>query len=838
MEKEIGFQRCRGVVVALALLVAWWGQVAGAVTFTLDNQSDVIIQRVYAGPDYEQRWDEDLLGSTVLPPGNQRQFHVAAEAGHCVFDIRVLWSNGLWRSFMGRDLCEDADVVFDGGLGFIVSNESETTIGVVQASSGSEESWGPDRLRENELIAPGAERVFMLEQRYSGSCIFDIALRTMESNVEYRGRDLCDDPKVVFHEGNKLTVLNEGPLAVHFVRLSPDHDSQGWGQDLLGDKFLHSGQELAVRLHQYSEDQCLFDVLIVDADEQQHLYEQVDVCKTEPLAHPQARQPVTVRTAQVAGAVTFTLDNQSDVIIQRVYAGPDYEQRLEEDLLGSTVLPSGNQRQFHVEGEAGHCVFDIHVFWSNGFWRSFMGRDLCENADVVFDGGLGFIVSNESETTIGMVQASSGSEESWGPDRLREDELIAPGAERIFMLEQRYNGGCIFDIALRTLESEVEYRDRDLCDDPKVVFHDGNTLTVLNEGPLAVHFVRLSPDHDSQGWGPDLLGDEVLPSGEELAVRLHQYSEDQCLFDVLVVDADEQQHLYEQVNVCSTDPLVHPQGSTDDAPRPPVAPRVDLSPGETFRDCDDWPCPWMVVVNGGAFERGSWERDDETPVTEVTVPGPFAVGQFEVSVGQFAEFARATDHDNGTGCYVRRRSMGRNTWDWTNGLNWRNPGFDQDDSHPVVCVNWHDADAYTKWLADRTGRPYRLPTEAEAELIAKASATNFEQSGRANCRDCGSQWDGKGTSPVGRTVPDNLGLTGVFGNAAEWVQDCYQTGYSNAPRDGSAWSPPNCERRVVRGGCWFTKAQKLRPSARDYSESDRRSGCVGFRVVLDGSGNR
>ena len=522
---------------------------------------------------------------------------------------------------------------------------------------------------------------------------------------------------------------------------------------------------------------------------------------------------------QGAGAAVFTLDNQSGVAIEQVYAGPNYVAQWGENLLESVLSP-GNLQQFDVAAKPNHCVFDIRVQWANGLYHSFMGRDLCEDAYVVFEGGRGLVVSNESRSTISMVKATSeasDAEEPWGPNRLLEDEVILPGSERVVMLEER--SICTFDIRLHTSETNVEYLGRDLCDDPKIVFYEGNELTVVNKDETDIYFILTSPDHDIQGWGDDLLGDEeILSPGEELVVQLHQFSEHQCVLDLLIEDADGQEHLYEQADVCETETFVHPRDSADGA---------ELSPGENFRDCDDWGCPWMVVVNGGTYERGSLERDEEAPVTEVTVPGPFAVGQFEVSVGQFAEFVRDTGHMTESGCYVRRRSR----WRWTDGVSWRNPAFDQDDSHPVVCVNWNDAKAYAEWLAERTGEPYRLPTEAEVELLARASAVNFEQSGRANCRGCGTDWDGRGTSPVGRLGFDELGLSGVFGNAAEWVQDCYQSGYSNAPRDGSAWSPPSCELRVVRGGCSFTSARELRASGRDYDRLDRRSTCVGFRVV-------
>lgn len=526
---------------------------------------------------------------------------------------------------------------------------------------------------------------------------------------------------------------------------------------------------------------------------------------------------------QAAGDVTFTLDNQSEFVIEHVQAGPDYDEQWEEDLLGSAVLPPGSQRQFHVVAESGHCMFDVRVHWSDGLRRAFMGRDFCEDAHIVFRGGPGLIILNQSDTTIALVEASPDNEDSWGENRLGED--IPPGGEYMLLLEHDH---CTFDVRLTTVdETQVEYRRRNLCDDPRLVFHKGNELTVLNEGETNVFNVQVSLDHQRQGWGPDLLdADEILWSGEVLVVRLHQFPEDQCLIDVLLTDRDDDKHIYEAYDVCQSGRLVHPEGHAGDDPTPAAVPQENRASGDTFRDCDSG-CPWMAVVNGGEFERGSWDRDEETPVTNVTVPGPFAVGQYEVSVGQFEEFVRDTDHDGGNRCHVRQGSR----WRLTDGRNWRNPGFDQDDSHPVVCVSWDDAVAYTKWLAERTRVPYRLLTEAEAELLARASAMDFERSDRANCRGCGSQRDERSTSPVGRLRHDRLGLSGVFGNASEWMQDCYQSGYSNAPRDGSAWAPQSCQERVVRGGCWATRVQELRASGRDHGRSNRRSSCVGFRVA-------
>lgn len=470
-----------------------------------------------------------------------------------------------------------------------------------------------------------------------------------------------------------------------------------------------------------------------------------------------------------AWAETFVLENKSGADIVAVYAAPDYFRRdywSEDHLLSGSTIPPGRERIMEIEAGPTDCQFDIRVQSSTGFERTFESMDLCKNNRVIFNGGVALFIKNRSNTTIYAVQAMPESRVFWGEDQLDGTEVIEGGADRDFMLEGHTD--CIYDVRLWFLdERSVEYRQQNLCVQPILTFHEHDILAASNNGN----------EHSSYVSGTNVSDD----GNDALGV----------------------------------------------SPAPAAATLSDMRSGDTFRDCDDWGCPWMVVVDGGEFERGSWERDDETPVTKVTVPGPFAVGQFEVSVAQFEEFARETDHDAGDACHVKQRSR----WQRVEGANWRRPGFLQDGEHPVVCVSWDTALAYTTWVAERTGAPYRLLTEAEAEFLAQASADEFERSGRANCRDCGSSWDGKSTSPVGRLRPDRLGLSGVYGNAAEWVQDCYQGGYSNAPRDGAAWLTESCEKRVVRGGYWYTRARELRPSGRDHAEDGRRHSGVGFRVA-------
>ncbi len=525
---------------------------------------------------------------------------------------------------------------------------------------------------------------------------------------------------------------------------------------------------------------------------------------------------------QSAGAAssgrTFTLDNRGEVAIVYVYASPDYVDEWGDDLLGDSVLPARSQKQFHVSAETGHCMFDIRALSSSGFAQSF-SMDLCEEERLVFEGGHALVLANESEATIFLLEMAPDFADQWGPDRLGQGVTVGAGEKHTVMVAGN-SGHCTFDIRLTISEEEkVEYRGRNLCDDREITFFEGNELAFVNEGENPLVYVRVSTDHESQGWGNDLLASRVVSSGAEGTVRTRHFDRDQCVFDVLMEDTD-MPHVYEDVNVCENNRLVFPP----DSPSPRVD---DLTVGRTFRDCENWACPWMIVVQGGDYERGSLEQDDEAPVRKVTIPGPFAVGEFEVTVAQWEEFARDSGRAAEGGCHVKQGSR----WRAADGTGWHSPGFEQDDGHPVVCVSWEDATAYVTWLASRTGLPYRLLTEAEWEHLARTSVANFERSGKANCRGCGSSWDGRSTAPAGRFGPDRRGVSDLFGNAAEWVQDCYQSGYSNAPRDGSAWLPQSCEARVVRGGSWYTRASGLRASGRDHVRVGRRISLVGFRVA-------
>ena len=163
---------------------------------------------------------------------------------------------------------------------------------------------------------------------------------------------------------------------------------------------------------------------------------------------------------------------------------------------------------------------------------------------------------------------------------------------------------------------------------------------------------------------------------------------------------------------------------------------------ETFQDCAD--CPTMVWLPPGSFVMGAdadeWQAlrvparngADEAPKHRVYIAGRFALGETEVTRGAFAAFVRATGHAPPPGCWKHMGSK----WTEQSGKDWQDPGYVQDDRHAVVCVSWGDAQAYARWLSTRTGRAYRLPTEAEWEYAARAGVASARFWGQAEGDAC------------------------------------------------------------------------------------------------------
>ena len=153
----------------------------------------------------------------------------------------------------------------------------------------------------------------------------------------------------------------------------------------------------------------------------------------------------------------------------------------------------------------------------------------------------------------------------------------------------------------------------------------------------------------------------------------------------------------------------------------------------------------------------------------------------------------------------------------------------------MVNVSYEDAKAYTKWLATKTGQPYRLLSEAEWEYAARAGSTAsrfWGDSERDACEFANVSWcGGKATLPVGGFKPNDFGLYDTLGNVWEWVEDCYHGRYRGAPSDGSPWLSGDCGTRVIRGGGWVDGPRDVRSAVRAWVTPDDRYSDLGFRVA-------
>jgi formylglycine-generating enzyme required for sulfatase activity len=182
-------------------------------------------------------------------------------------------------------------------------------------------------------------------------------------------------------------------------------------------------------------------------------------------------------------------------------------------------------------------------------------------------------------------------------------------------------------------------------------------------------------------------------------------------------------------------------------------------------------------------------------------------------------------------------------WVEKSGWSYRNPGFTQGDDHPVACVNWNDAVAYTNWLTARTGKPYRLPSEAEWEYAARAGTTTaFWWGDSIGPDNANYDWSiaygsGRrgtmlhGTMPVKSFNPNPWQLYQVHGNVSEWVEDCWNANYEGAPTDGSARLSGTCGRRILRGGSWGYDPKEIRSAYREGVTQSYRNFNFGFRVA-------
>jgi formylglycine-generating enzyme required for sulfatase activity len=262
---------------------------------------------------------------------------------------------------------------------------------------------------------------------------------------------------------------------------------------------------------------------------------------------------------------------------------------------------------------------------------------------------------------------------------------------------------------------------------------------------------------------------------------------------------------------------------------PPPPPLADGPGPIAYRDCAD--TPEMIRLQGGRFTMGEQSTTGtlyERPLREVEV-GEFSVGKYEVTFEEWDACVRDR------GCLKTADDEG-----WGRGR------------RPVVNVSWVDAQQYVHWLSEKTGKKYRLLSEAEWEYAARAgtdtrfhwgdgaewacsNANVLDLTGfslhpnwhwRATCDDSFAT-----TAPVGSFKPNAWGLHDTSGNVWEWVQDCWHADYTGAPTDSQPWvSGGECAKRVNRGGGWGNNPRSMRSASRDADAAEGFSDAIGFRV--------
>ncbi|MFA5072526.1 MAG: SUMF1/EgtB/PvdO family nonheme iron enzyme [Nitrospirota bacterium] len=252
---------------------------------------------------------------------------------------------------------------------------------------------------------------------------------------------------------------------------------------------------------------------------------------------------------------------------------------------------------------------------------------------------------------------------------------------------------------------------------------------------------------------------------------------------------------------------VIPVSSILTQPAVPLSKAHPSSPsGQLFQD----PVTGMefLLVEGGCFLMGDEEGDrEEKPVHEVCVDS-FYLGKYEVTQEQW------------------KAIMGKNP-----------SKNDTSDQLPVEDMSWNNANEFIQAFNKKTGRYFRLPTEAEWEYAARSGGKKEKWAGTNDESELGNYaWNkanaGRNSHEIGRKKPNNLGLHDMSGNVAEWVADCYDSRYYKESPRNNPQGPNRCKDRVYRGGSYKESAKNMRTAKREEKSQRRADSTIGFRIAL------
>jgi formylglycine-generating enzyme required for sulfatase activity len=230
-----------------------------------------------------------------------------------------------------------------------------------------------------------------------------------------------------------------------------------------------------------------------------------------------------------------------------------------------------------------------------------------------------------------------------------------------------------------------------------------------------------------------------------------------------------------------------------------------------FKDCEE--CPEMVNIAAGIFLMGTPQLKDslnngnstfdERPQHRVNIQS-FALGKYPVTQEEWSVVM-----DNKPG-----ESKGRKI--------------------PVIFISWNEAQLFVQKLSQKTGKKYRLPSEAEWEFAARAGSTTIYPWGNSDSELNAYAWyraNATSTNPIGLKKRNQIGLYDMLGNVWQWTQDCWNENYTDAPTDGSAWNTGDCSRRVLRGGSWLNNPPVLRTANRGWNSAAGRDNLTSLRVA-------
>lgn len=254
-------------------------------------------------------------------------------------------------------------------------------------------------------------------------------------------------------------------------------------------------------------------------------------------------------------------------------------------------------------------------------------------------------------------------------------------------------------------------------------------------------------------------------------------------------------------------------------PKVQISQPQSVKPGAVFKDCDE--CPEMVVIPTGSFLMGSPPDPEPDPFSNAK---PVKVGeqdekpQHRVQIQAFA---------------IGKYEVTQQEWYAVMG---NNPSSNKGRTLPVENVSWDDAQLFVQKLSHKTGKKYRLPSEGEWEYAARGGSATSYPWGNSDAELHVYAWFSAiadKTNPVGLKKPNQFGLYDTIGNVWEWTQDCWNSNYSGAPTDGSAWRRGDCSQRVLRGGSWVSLPRYLRTALRSRETAASQIMVCGFRVARD-----